>query len=528
MSPSSSVDHLGTNMSPSSSTHETHQLISIPPTEHTEPPPQDNLTEEPILEQTTSEEKVIKVKWKKSPSGIIKELRQRHRIKKLDGVPGVRKSILAILKTSWLNVLLIFIPLSWIFHFIKLNNTLVFIFSFLAIVPLAKLLAFATEELSLRPRTDPSRFAQRHLGECVSFWGLILNLHVDVAFVQRGADSGVIGSILSNLLLVLGMCFFAGGTRFSEQGFGMSSTQLNSSLLTLSVIAVLLPAAFHSAVQPNSDGNDPLTDAEEAHDILAISHGASGFFFVAIILLFIYLCYLVFQLFSHKNLYEDDHPNVQKSVKYTPRLAKKLRVTYRKGDEGAISSGPVPSSPPPHDAEAGLAEEEEEEKPQMSSQMAIALLVVVTVIVAITAEFLVGSIDGLTESGQISKEFVGLILLPIVGNAAEHVTAVTVSVKNKLTLSLGVAVGSSIQIALFVIPFITVLGWIIGKPLTLLFDPFESIVLFLAVLTVNYVVQDGKSNWLEGMILMCLYIIVAVTFWFYPGSDPAGVLASCT
>ncbi|KAH9068439.1 calcium/proton exchanger [Lactarius deliciosus] len=498
MSPSSSLDHLGTNMSPSSSTHETHQLISIPPTEHTEPLPQDNLTEEPIPEQTTSEEKVTKVKWKKSPSGIIKELRRRHGIKKLDGVPGVRKSILAILKTSWLNVLLIFIPLSVMdFHFIKLNDTLVFVFSFLAIVPLAKLLGFATEELSLR------------LGQTLA--GL-LNATLIIALVKcelNVVQSSLIGSILSNLLLVLGMCFFAGGTRFSEQGFGMSSTQLNSSLLTLSVIAVLLPAAFHSAVQPNSNGQDPLTNAQEAHDILAISHGA------------IYLCYLVFQLFSHKNLYEDDHPNVQKSVKYTPHLAKKLRVTYRKGDEGAISSGPVPSSPPPHDAEAGLAEEEEEEKPQMSSQMAIALLVVVTVIVAITAEFLVAAV--------ISKEFVGLILLPIVGNAAEHVTAVTVSVKNKLTLSLGVAVGSSIQIALFVIPYSW--GGSSANPLTLLFDPFESVVLFLA----------------EGMILMCMCAVVhayqslrtadaslltnnalQASIIIVGGLTPAGVLASCT
>jgi len=146
------------------------------------------------------------------------------------------------------------------------------------------------------------------------------------------------------------------------------------------------------------------------------------------------------------------------------------------------------------------------------------------VLVAVTAEFLVDSINGLTASGAISQEFVGVILLPIVGNAAEHVTAVTVSVKDKLTLSLGVAVGSSIQIALFVIPFIITLAWILGKPLTLLFDPLQSIVLFLSVLTVNYIVQDGKSNWLEGMILMCLYLIVCVTFWYYPGVDP---LLSC-
>ncbi|KAG8909242.1 hypothetical protein FRC01_007059, partial [Tulasnella sp. 417] len=123
---------------------------------------------------------------------------------------------------------------------------------------------------------------------------------------------------------------------------------------------------------------------------------------------------------------------------------------------------------------------------------------------------------------------VGLILLPIVGNAAEHLTAVTVSVKDKLDLSIGVAVGSSIQISLLVIPFIVILGWIIGKPLTLLFDPFEAVVLFLTVITVNYVVADGQSNWLEGMILMCLYVVIAVALWFYPGNDPASRLLTCS
>jgi Ca2+:H+ antiporter len=177
--------------------------------------------------------------------------------------------------------------------------------------------------------------------------------------------------------------------------------------------------------------------------------------------------------------------------------------------------------------ETPAEEEEETAKPRMSAWVTILLLAAVTVLVAITAEWLVDSINGLTETHGISKEFVGMILLPIVGNAAEHLTAVTVSVKDKLTLSLGVAVGSSIQIALFVIPLIVTLGWIIGKPMTLLFDPYESVAMFLAVLTVNYVVQDGKSNWLEGLILMGLYVILAVTFWYYPGSDPFGVLATC-
>ncbi|EIM91413.1 calcium/proton exchanger [Stereum hirsutum FP-91666 SS1] len=487
-------------------------------------------------------------------------MRRHRREKPIGAAPGIRDSLLAILKTSWLNLLLVFIPLSWAFNFAMPDSyTLVFVFSFLAIIPLAKLLAFATDELSMRVGQTLAGLLNATLGNAVELIVAILALiKCELTIVQ----SSLVGSILSNLLLVLGMCFFAGGTRFSEQGFGLSATQLNSSLLTLSVIAVLLPAAFHSAVTPLNRYTDPLTDAQEGKDILSISHG------VAIILLFIYGCYIYFQLFSHRALYEDDHPNVLATIPYPNHVdrmkkhkksASSRAATPVPGDrEGAPSPSPthpthgsVPSTPngtttalagPSADMKEtdrqslgrqslgvpGSEEDEEEEKPMMSVPMTIALLAVVTVLVAVTAEWLVDSINGLVDQGGISREFVGLILLPIVGNAAEHVTAVTVSVKDKLTLSLGVAVGSSIQIALFVIPFIVTLGWMMGKPLTLLFDPFESIVLFLAVLTVNYVVQDGKSNWLEGMILMCLYVIIAVVFWFYPGSDPAGVLASCT
>ncbi|KAI0316563.1 calcium/proton exchanger [Amylostereum chailletii] len=463
-------------------------------------------------------------RWFSVPSW--KEFREHHKAKKLAEAPTVWQGIRAIVTMSWLNVLLIFIPISWAFHFAKLDNTLIFVFSFLAIIPLASLLAFATEELSLRLGQTLAGLLNATLGNAVELIvAIIALLKCELRIVQ----SSLVGSILSNLLLVLGMCFFAGGTKFSEQGFGLSATQLNSSLLTVSVIAVLLPSAFHSSVQPSNLVQDPLSDAQERADILAISHG------VAIVLLFIYGSYLVFQLFSHKNLYDDHHENVQKSVAYV-----------KEKDPMGISSGVAPShgpaaavgqpefasisTPDPARLEAQQQQEREDEEveiPTMSVPLTIGLLTAVTVLVAITAEFLVSSINGLTDTGKISKEFVGLILLPIVGNAAEHVTAVTVSVKDKLTLSLGVAVGSSIQIALFVILFIVTLGWIIGKPLSLQFDPFESIVLFLAVLTVNYVVRDGKSNWLEGMILMCLYLICAIVFWYYPGTDLPTNLLSC-
>ncbi|PIL29782.1 transporter [Ganoderma sinense ZZ0214-1] len=453
--------------------------------------------------------------------------------------PPLWQGLKAIVLMSWINVLLVFIPVSWACHFAlpknDKNDTLTFVFSFLAIIPLAKLLAFATDELSMRVGQTLAGLLNATLGNAVE---LIVAIIALVQCQLQVVQASLVGSILSNLLLVLGMCFFAGGTRFSEQGFGMSVTQLNSSLLTISVIAVLLPAAFHTAA------GDQIPDDQEAKDILAVSHGA------AIVLLVIYISYLVFQLFSHKDLYDDNHPDIFKSTKYQGRLGRRRTQTAptpalepdaslvplaRITSDGLTTS--PPTSPPPRHQELGDAEsppvshseseDEGEETPQMSVGLTIGLLVVVTVIVAVTAEWLVDSIDGLTDSGKISKEFVGLVLLPIVGNAAEHVTAVTVSVKDKLTLSLGVAVGSSIQIALFVIPFMVTLGWIIGKPLSLLFDPFESIVLFLSVLVVNYVVQDGKSNWLEGMILMSLYVIIAVTFWYYPGVDSLRQLLTC-
>ncbi|KAH9972174.1 hypothetical protein BGW80DRAFT_1316937 [Lactifluus volemus] len=422
-------------------------------------------TEQPNVDGPTSKEepRVPRGPWWKR---TICDLRERHK----------RPSHFRAL-----NVLLVFIPLSWIFHFIKLNNTLVFVFSFLAIVPLAKLLAFATEELSLR------------MGQTLA---------------------GLLNATLVRLIIIaLVKC---------ELTVVQSSraTQLNSSLLTLSVIGVLLPAAFHNAVQPSN--GITITLEQERHDILAISHG------VAIILLFIYGCYLFFQLFSHKNLYEDDSPESMKpeTTRYAPNIERRLHITPAKprpasspppqGSDQAHSDNPQPNV---DSTEAGLTGvEEDDDEPQMSVPMTIGLLVVITVLVALTAEFLVDSINGLTSSGHISKQLLASSFCQS-WEMLLHVTAVMVSVKDKLTLSLNVAVGSSIQIALFVIPFIVTLGWILGKPLTLLFDPFQSIVLFLSVLTVNYVVQDGKSNWLEGMILMCLYIIVAVTFWFYPGSD---------
>jgi len=221
--------------------------------------------------------------------------------------PSALQSLKAILLASWLNVLLLCIPVSWALHFAlpssNTKDTLVFVFSFLSIIPLAKLLSFATEELSLRVGQTLAGLLNATLGNAVELIVAIIALvKCELAIVQ----SSLVGSILSNLLLVLGMCFFAGGLKYSEQGFGASAAQLNSSLLTISVIAILLPAAFNFTA-------NSLTDAETQRDLLSVSHG------VALILLIIYAGYLWFQLYSHTSLYNDDGGDVAKSTIYSPR-----------------------------------------------------------------------------------------------------------------------------------------------------------------------------------------------------------------
>ncbi len=168
----------------------------------------------------------------------------------------------------------------------------------------------------------------------------------------------------------------------------------------------------------------------------------------------------------------------------------------------------------------------EEDAPAMSQMAAIILLLVSTGLIAICAEFLVGSINSLVDNSPLSEAFIGLIILPIVGNAAEHVTAVTVAAKNKLDLALGVALGSSIQIALFVTPFVVILGWILDKDMSLYFSLFETGSLFVATFIVNFLVLDGRSNYLEGALLCACYVIIAVGAYFFPDGQEQSSLTS--
>lgn len=182
------------------------------------------------------------------------------------------------------------------------------------------------------------------------------------------------------------------------------------------------------------------------------------------------------------------------------------------------------NAPAPLQQAAIVDDEDDDHRPEMSIKAAIFMLLISTGLVAICADFMSDAIEPMVESSGVSQAFIGLIILPIVGNAAEHVTAVAVAMKNKVDLAIGIAVGSSIQIAIFITPVIVILGWIMGKDMTLYFNIFETVALFVTVLVVNFLVLDGRSNYLEGSLLIAAYIIIALASFFYPdGCDASAI-----
>jgi Ca2+:H+ antiporter len=364
-----------------------------------------------------------------------------------------------ILRTNYVNVLLVFVPIGILAGILKWAPAMQFIFNFIAIIPLAALLAFATEELAVP-------LGQTIGGLLNATFGNAVELIVSIIALQKNeiriVQASMLGSILSNILLVLGCCFFVGGLRYREQSFNSTVASTMSSLMTVATSSLIIPATLYAVMSNNKSQED---------NIMILSRGTS------IILLLIYVAYLYFQLKSHADLFDD---------------------TEAQEEEGAEAQILGPWA-------AGI------------------VLVIVTLLVAWCAEYLVGSIDDIVKQAHISKTFIGLILIPIVGNAAEHVTAVIVAWKNKMDLAIGVAIGSSLQIALFVTPFLVVLGWIMDRQMTLHFETFETVSFFLASLVVVLLIQDGKSNYLEGLLCLGMYAIIALAFYVLPDDAGSGL-----
>lgn len=389
------------------------------------------------------------------------------------------------LKSSPVNYLLLFVPLGVFAGWQGWSPSAIFWLNFLAIVPLASILAFATEELA------------EHVGETIggllnATFGNAVELIVSIIALKenqvRIVQASMLGSILSNLLLVLGCCFIAGGVTRVQQTFNQTVAQTMSSLMVLATSSLLIPAAFHATIPaPKKKQGFPEPDLPYDARILSLSRGAS------VMLLIVYILYLVFQLKTHKALFEEQSSEA---------------------DDGLITASLA-------EEQAGVAPDAMHSKEgvqHLSVVSAIAILTLATVFVSICADYLVGSIDSIVESSGLSKTFLGLIVIPIVGNAAEHVTAIIVAMKDKMDLAIGVAVGSSLQIALFVTPLMVLVGWVLNTPMSLYFSTFETAVLLVSVLISNLVILDGELNWLEGAMLLSTYLIIALAFFYYPDS----------
>ncbi|KAH9950297.1 calcium/proton exchanger [Amylocystis lapponica] len=393
---------------------------------------------------------------------------------KAEGEPSWLASYKFFFLGSWLNILLVFVPLSILAHNLNWDAAIRFSFSFIAIMPLAALLGTATDQMSMKLGQTLSGLLSASFGNAVE---IIVGVAALLQGEMRIVQTSMLGSILSNLLLVLGCSFFAGGLKYSESNFQVTAAQASSSLMTLSCITLVIPAAYHSA-QIHEKRNTNITklamdsvhsafvngtitdlDGDSERGLLIISRGT------AILLLFVYVAYLIFQLKTHALLFQSQE------------------------------------------------EEIEEDPPKMNVPAAASALLLATLTTSFCADYLVASIEETANRYNIPKAFIGLILLPIVANAAEHFTSVWMALKNKMELTIGICVGSSIQISAFVIPLLVIVGWMTGHDLTLFFADFETIVLFVSVLLVQFLVQDGKSNYMEGLMLITLYLVIALAFW---------------
>jgi len=386
-----------------------------------------------------------------------------------EGAPGFIASYNNFFFTSWFNLFLIFVPLSGLSHYLRWDAGLRFVLSFLAIIPLAKLIGEATDEMSYTLGDTLSGLLNATFGNAVEIIvGVTALLQDQVRIVQ----TSMLGSILGNILLVLGSSFIAGGFRDLQSNFRVTAAQTSASLMTLGCITLVIPAAYRSSKLPSSSlsgdslnkfiSSDGVSD-ETNTGLMIISRGT------AIVLLFVYASYLYFQLKTHADLFR-----------------------------------PRPDSE---------STESEEHGPNMSTFAAATALLLVTVATSFCADWLVSSIEETAEHYHVSKAFIGLILIPIVANAAEHTTSIWMALRGKYELTMGICVGSSIQIALLVIPLLVIVGWITGHELTLFFADFETIVLFVSVILVDLLIMDGKSNYMEGLMLVTLYIVIALAFW---------------
>ena len=332
---------------------------------------------------------------------------------------------------------------------------LVFAVSALGIVPTAALMGRATEELAARSGPGVGGLLNVTFGNAPE---LIIALFALGQGLHEVVKASIIGSIIGNILLVLGAAMLAGGIGREKQVFSRTSASVQTSMLLLAAAALLMPAIFELV-----EGKGlPLPGAEIVHYGSTVEHLSLA---VAIVLMVTYVAGLFFSLKTHRDIFNPEY-----------------------GEEGVWG---------------------------WSTRTSVTALAVAGVLVGVMSEVLVGSISEASHAIGLSEFFIGVIVVAIVGNAAEHWVAVLVAMKDKMDLSVNIAIGSSAQVALFVAPILVLASFFIGPhPLALVFNGFELGAILLAVLIANYVTQDGESTWFEGVQLLAVYLVFGIAFYY--------------
>ncbi|MEJ7750666.1 MAG: calcium/proton exchanger [Thermoleophilaceae bacterium] len=355
-------------------------------------------------------------------------------------------------------VLGIFIPLAIVLELVHASPVLVFGAAALGVIPTAAVMGSATEHLAAQTGPGIGGFLNVTFGNAPE---LIIAFFALKEGLQEVVKASIVGSIIGNILLVLGAAMLVGGLKREKQEFNRTAASAQSGMLLLATVALILPAVFLLV----NGGGLPSVNEERVNFGSEVEQLSLG---VAIVLIVSYIAGLVFSLKTHREVFN-----------------------------------PFEGS------------EAEEHEGGWSMKKSLVLLAIAAVLVGIMSEVLVGSITEASADIGISEFFVGVFVVAIVGNAAEHWVAVLVAAKDKMDLAVGIAVGSSAQIALFVAPVLVLLSFVIGpNPLALVFNGYELGALLFAVLVANQVTNDGESNWFEGVQLLSLYAVLGLVFYF--------------
>jgi Ca2+:H+ antiporter len=379
-------------------------------------------------------------------------------------------------KSNVLYFLVLFAPMALVLEFTHSEPLLIFIFAAIALIPLAKLIGDSTEHLAIHYGTTIASLLNVTFGNAAE---IIIGIVALSAGLVNLVKASIIGSIIGNILLIFGLSLVVGGLKQKEQFFNRENTSYQSSMLFLAIIGLAVPTILSITV------SNPTTE------VSLVGQGNIQFIsdVLAFVLLGVYIASIIFTFVTHKHLFAI--PSMERE-----------EVNGLRGIKGNKLYKDIDN------------QRQHSEDSHWSKKKSILLLGAGVIGVVLVSEVLVSSVEVTIKKFGFGEVFVGAIIVGIVGNAAEHSSAILLARRGKLDLSIGIAAGSGTQVAIFVVPILVITGIVLNRPFNLVFTIYELAMVFLAALILNLIAHDGKSNWFEGIMLTAVYIMIAVGFFF--------------